>query len=426
LLKSGDKLGGKYRLERLLGQGAAGAVWLGVNETIGRDVAIKVLREDGRQKQSIRFLQEAKLVAQIHSRHVVSIYDFGATAEGILYMVMERLHGETLGARLRRVPLVRVQDLLRHVAEILSGLDQVHRNGIVHRDLKPENVFLVEEPGELYAKILDFGVSRSEDPSVLGPDISKVTQTGMTVGTPLYMAPEQARGRRDIDGRTDLYAVGVIVYKALTGDPPYDDTNVVELLLKVAHAEKAPALHERRPDLGHALSDFLQRAMAPRREDRFPDALEMRNALLEAARGLPPGAVCAASKGPPTEEKIPLDLQTLVPPPDLDATFSSAARTRKSRRLLFATAAIAVIAAAAGMFVASAATKPAARPAVTRPPAVVTTPLPTPPPVAPAVAAEFVEARSVRPVKEPRRARKKPVVRAKAKPAPDVFQTPDF
>ncbi|MCG5055902.1 MAG: protein kinase [Myxococcales bacterium] len=320
-LKPGDRLGGRYKLERLLGHGAAGQVWLGVHETIGRPVAIKVLRNESKGRAAVRFLQEARIAAQVQSRYVVSIFDFGNTPTGLLYMVMEHLHGETLGARLARAPALRVRDLIRYVCQALVGLHEVHRAGIVHRDLKPENIFLVEEGGEIFPKILDFGVSRADEGGLLGPEISKLTATGMTVGTPLYMAPEQARGKRDqLDARTDLYAIGVILYKAIAGEPPFSDQNVVDLLMAVVGAQVAPALVDVRDDVPTSLSEVVQKAMAPQQSQRPADAEELRLALALLEPQIPATLNCATGGQPlsSTDENIPF--ATLIPPTDMDPT----------------------------------------------------------------------------------------------------------
>lgn len=286
--KPGDRIAGRYRLERLLGQGSSGQVWQAVQEPLGRSVAVKILKSDAKGQATIRFMQEARIAGQLQSRYVVSLFDFGTTPQGQHYMVMEHLHGETLGARLARAPALSVKDLLRYSAQSLFGLAEVHAAGIVHRDLKPDNIFLATDGKETYAKILDFGVSRVDDAGALSPDVGKLTATGMTVGTPLFMAPEQARGLRDqIDGRTDLYALGVILFKAITGKPPFHDANVVELLMAVVAAKVAPSMLPLRPEVPVDLCSLVQTAISPRREDRFLDATAMRNAveIIEARIG---------------------------------------------------------------------------------------------------------------------------------------------
>ncbi|MDX2020540.1 MAG: serine/threonine-protein kinase [Deltaproteobacteria bacterium] len=325
IYKPGDRLGDRYRLQRLLGQGASGQVWQAIQEPLGRTVAVKVQKADAKGRASMRFLQEARIAGKLQSRYVVSLFDFGNTSNGSLYMVMEHLEGETLGARLMRAPELSVKELLRFIGQALIGLQEVHNAGIVHRDLKPDNIFLVTEKQTTYAKILDFGVSRAQDMDFLGADLSKLTGTGMTVGTPLFMAPEQARGLRDqLDGRTDLYALGVILFKALAGRPPFADANVVDLLMAVVAATVAPSVKAVRKDVPWDLSAAIQKAMAPKREDRFVSADEMRVALEAIEQKIPATLLCrwtGRSTLASTEDAaVARGFSTLVPPTDMDAT----------------------------------------------------------------------------------------------------------
>jgi serine/threonine-protein kinase len=324
--KPGDRLGDRYKLQRLLGQGASGQVWQAIHEPLGRTVAVKVQKSDAKGRAAMRFLQEARIAGKLQSPYIVSLFDFGNTSSGSLFMVMEHLEGETLGTRLMREPQLSVKELLRFVGQALMGLEVVHKAGIVHRDLKPDNIFLVSEKQQTYAKILDFGVSRADDMEALGANVSKLTGTGMTVGTPMFMAPEQARGLRDqLDGRTDLYALGVILFKALAGKPPFADANVVDLLMAVVAATMAPSVRALRKDVPWELSAALQKAMAPKREDRFADAEEMRIVLQGIEQKIPASMLCRSTAREPvlisTEDAALLRrCATLVPPTDTDAT----------------------------------------------------------------------------------------------------------
>lgn len=452
LLKPGDRLGGKYRLERLLGQGAAGQVWLAIHETIGRSVAVKVLRNESKGRAAVRFLQEARIAGSLQNRYVVSTFDFGNTPTGLLYMVMEHLHGETLGARLARDPPLRVRDLLRYIGQALIGLHEVHRAGVVHRDLKPDNIFLVEESGELYPKLLDFGVCRADE-AVLGPEISRLTATGMTVGTPLYMAPEQARGKRDqLDGRTDLYALGVIMYRAISGQSPFEDGNVVDLLMAAVSATVAPALIDVRPDVPQALSDLVQKAMAPQQQRRFADAEALRAALAAVAPQVPELMVCQVGRSPrrvsSTDEHVPL--ATLIPPTDMDPTLQASLNTNtrpKPRWIPWTVGGASVLVAAVLGAVAlgwgkgpigaeGVAAPPAAITAAEPPAAALPVPAPAPrPPVPdgagdPAPSALAREKAAMRPMARPAPVTRAPRPTKKEAPAsappPRVFTQPDF
>jgi eukaryotic-like serine/threonine-protein kinase len=302
----------------MIGQGAAGSVWQASHETIGKMVAIKFLRKD-QGRAAIRFLQEARIAAQVQHRYIVSIFDFGNLPDGTLYMVMERLNGETIGARISRAPAVSVREFLRWTRQALTGLAVVHAHGIIHRDLKPENIFLVEESGEVFPKLLDFGVSRTEDNSMLSADVAKLTATGMTVGTPLYMSPEQARGRREIDARADVYSMGVILYRALSGRAPYRESNVLDLMMAVVNSTEAPPLAAKRADLGPEISRIIQKAMAPDRDQRYPNCEALIKALESVESLIPESAECP-TKEKKTEEEKAVELQKLMPKEDSDPT----------------------------------------------------------------------------------------------------------
>ncbi len=434
-LKPGDRLGGKYKLEQLLGQGAAGQVWLAVHETIGRTVAVKVLRNEAKGRAAVRFLQEARIAASLQSRYVVSTFDFGNTSTGLLYMVMEHLHGETLGARLMRSPPLRVRDLLRYLGQALTGLHEVHRAGIVHRDLKPENIFLVEEGGEIFAKILDFGVSRADDAGMLGPEMSKLTATGMTVGTPLYMAPEQARGKRqELDARTDLYAIGVILYRAISGQAPFGDANVVDLLMAAVSATVAPALIDVRPDVPEALSEVVQKAMAPRQDRRYADAEALRMAMSALHTRIPETLACTQVGGRPASTDEFMPLSTLLPHTDMDPTMPASMVSSPGTARRFVARWWVWGAASAVMLVALVATvallwNRAAPPAALAPHAPAQTQPVELPAIAPAVDERVANpAPAASPKKaRPQTLRRKPSAPSKsASEAPEVFTHPGF
>lgn len=278
-------LGGKYRLDTLLGSGGMGSVWLGRHIELESSVAVKFLHAHGPQSESLvtRFLREAKAAAAIRHRNVVSTTDFGISDDGEPYMVMELLEGESLAQRLERSPPLTVPELVNLLSQTLGGLAAVHAAGIIHRDLKPENIFLVRDDDAPYPKLIDFGVSRGAP----GSGSSSATQSGLLVGTPHYMSPEQARGLKTIDHRTDIYSMGVILYESLSGVLPYDSENVGDLIMMVTSGG-APPLSTHRPDLGQMMSDVIAKAMSQKPDDRFQTAREMRLALYEAAVQLVP------------------------------------------------------------------------------------------------------------------------------------------
>src|SRR5690606_16234190 len=188
----------------------------------------------GSQQLAERFLEEAKLAAGLRHRHVVDILDFGVTPDGKPFMVMELLEGQSLADRYNDGPAVTDWELLEIVAMTLSGLAAVHDAGILHRDVKPENIFLVQDADGIFPKLLDFGISRG-----FGA-VGRVTRTGVVVGTPQYMSPEQARGKKDLDARSDLFSVGVVLYEGLAGEVPFDSENPGDVLIAVATEDPRP------------------------------------------------------------------------------------------------------------------------------------------------------------------------------------------
>ena len=260
------------------------SVWRAWDLTLQRPIAVKLLfaRESHTEEALVdRFLREARIAASVQHRNVIHIVDFGTTADGQPFMVMELLEGETLAARLRRQKPLPLPDVVQIGHLTLRGLSAVHAAGIIHRDLKPENVYLKDEGGVVYPKILDFGISRSIEPAH-GPRSALTTREGVIVGTPEYMSPEQARGVKQLDYRTDLYSMGVVLYEALTGQLPYTSENVGDLIIKIVTGCAKPA-HVLVPSVPREISDVVARAMSRQPGDRYRDALEMQEALLLAA-----------------------------------------------------------------------------------------------------------------------------------------------
>ena len=278
----GSVLNEKYRLVEQIGEGGMATVWRAVQISLDRPVAVKFISAIGpsASKYVERFLAEAKLAAAIRHRNVIDILDFGTTDEGTAYMVLELLEGESLADRMARLPALALGEIVNIAVLVLSGLQAVHNAGVVHRDLKPENVFLVSDDDGVFPKLLDFGVSKSVDRR--DGRGAPLTQEGVLVGTPQYMAPEQARGLRDVDHRIDLWAMGVILYEVLAGKLPYDSENVGDILIQIV-SQDAPPITFYRPEVGPELSAVVQRAMSRNRDERFQDAKEMRAAIMEAA-----------------------------------------------------------------------------------------------------------------------------------------------
>jgi serine/threonine protein kinase len=279
----GKSIGGRYLVRSLLGEGGMGTVFEAEHIALGRSVAVKVLHsKQATKKEAIsRFQQEARAAGALGHPNICGVTDLGTLDDGSPYMVMERLVGETLADRVtaeRGLPFDDVVDIL---VQVLSGLVAAHEQRIVHRDIKPENIFLTARVGcPPLVKLLDFGVSkmtRESSPGARQEDLT-LTRTGMVMGTPYYMAPEQARGDRDIDARVDLYACGVIMYEALTGKRPFRGANYNALLNQILSATP-PSACALRPALPGTYGAVIEKAMARRREDRYASAYEFQRDL---------------------------------------------------------------------------------------------------------------------------------------------------
>lgn len=283
-LRIGDRIDGKYEIKRLLGEGGMGAVYEGENTLIHRRVAIKVLHSGvARLDEAVkRFENEAQAAGRIGSEHIVEVLDLGRLESGDRYMVMEFLKGESLTARIAARGRLSASELRDIGLQLLEGLGAAHEAGIIHRDLKPDNVFLIAQSKNRgdFVKILDFGISKF---NVIGNDFS-MTRTGAVMGTPYYMAPEQARGAKHFDARLDVYAAGVILFEAATGKVPFEGDTFNELLIKIA-TEEGPAVRTLAPDVDPGLAEIIDRARRKNPDQRFASAHEFRDALASWREG---------------------------------------------------------------------------------------------------------------------------------------------
>jgi serine/threonine-protein kinase len=287
----GSVLGGKYRIESPLGRGGMGFVFRARHVVTGRAIALKwMLPRHDAEQSSQRFRREAEAIGRIRHPNVVDIYDVESTAEAT-YLVMELLDGETLRQRLSRGRL-EIEEAVGLGLPLLHALKVAHEKGVIHRDLKPENVFLAEGDTERPTpKILDFGISTLTE----GESLEKsqtLTQTGHFIGTPLYTPLERLRENQPFDHRVDLYSVGVMLYEAMAGTPPFSARSVSELTFQLATTTPTPLRHHR-PEVPAALEDIVMKALSRDPADRPPDASSFAAALRTAS------AKPEVSSGPP-------------------------------------------------------------------------------------------------------------------------------
>lgn len=275
-LPAGYRLGGKYEIKRLLGEGANGSVYEGEHTEIGHRVAIKIVHKDLAEREDIvaRFRREARICATIRNRHVGQVYDVGELPGGAPFMVMELHEGASLAHALREGPLP-IATAVEIGRQLLLGLQAAHDIGVVHRDVKPDNVMLVHEAGgRMLVKLVDFGIGKT---MVADLRSRAVTLEGMVVGSPDYMPPEQLKGEA-VDHRADLYATGVVLYEMITGQVPFDAASLTELFVAILRDPLVPP-RTLRPDCPVELEGIILRAMSRAAADRFGSAAEMELAL---------------------------------------------------------------------------------------------------------------------------------------------------
>jgi len=270
---TGLTLADKYHLTGLLGQGGMGAVYRGEHVVIGKKVAVKFLHADlaGNAEVVKRFYREAQAAAAIGHDGIIDVLDVGISPNGEPYLVMEFLEGESLGDMLARTGPLDLAAALGIVEPALRALAAAHSKGIVHRDLKPDNIFIVRQPsGPPKIKLIDFGISKFAE----GGGAEKLTQTGSVMGTPSYMAPEQARGASSLDHRADLYSMGVILYEMLTGKLPFSGSNFTEIIINILTVEPLPPV-QAHPGFPAEATALVLRALAKDPAARPTDAEAM-------------------------------------------------------------------------------------------------------------------------------------------------------
>ncbi len=276
-VEQGELIADKYRIERLLARGGMSAVYVARHLALDADVALKLMdpsmiHGDGMRD---RFATEARAAAKLTSPYLARVHDYGVH-EDVPFLVMELLQGEHLGVRLSRDKRLSKEAVIGLNKQIARGLRVVHEAGIVHRDIKPQNLFLARYDDEEIVKILDFGIAKSNEQAGR-------TRTGSIMGSLHYLSPEQARDAKRVDHRTDLWALGVVLYRALTGQMPFMGKDVIDLLQKICLAE-TPSASAIAPDLGPSIDVFFVRAFERDPNKRFQSAREMADELAAALR----------------------------------------------------------------------------------------------------------------------------------------------
>jgi serine/threonine-protein kinase len=282
----GDLINGKYRLIRLIGDGGMGSVFEARHEYLGTVVALKFLHSELSSRPGLvaRFLREARLSASIKSDHIARVTDVDQAGDGAAYLVMELLEGQSLRTLLDREGRLAPSVALDYTLQMLDGLEAAHAIGVVHRDLKPDNVFVVATPKGPLVKLLDFGIAKLRSSKELQGGL---TRPGVMMGTPEYMAPEQAYAADSVDVRADVYSVGAILYEMLAGTRPAQGEDPLEIAAFIM-AQKVPRLSQVDRTIPERLSEVVHRAMAPMPADRFTTVSELRAALTPLSGSQPP------------------------------------------------------------------------------------------------------------------------------------------
>ncbi|HVY29524.1 MAG TPA: protein kinase [Polyangiaceae bacterium] len=286
----GTTLAGKYRIERLLGEGGMGAVYEAVHLGTHRRVALKVILGDAAHHSPdviARFVREAKAAGAIDTQHIVQVLDFGIdTEQGIPYLAMEFLAGEDLDHVMERLGPLSPELAIRIVAQACVGLQKAHEAGVVHRDIKPANLYLARrDGGEVIVKILDFGIAKVKLDHLGSSENQKLTRTGSVLGSPRYMSPEQAKGLRSIDHRTDIWSLGAVLYQALSGRTPHHDQETLGQLIISICSEAPASIQDYAPWVSPELAAVVRGTLTMDVEQRTANA----PALLQALKALQPG-----------------------------------------------------------------------------------------------------------------------------------------
>jgi len=388
VVRPGTIVNDAYRIVRQIGEGAMGGIYEARQLRLDKRVAIKVLARElaVNGEALLRFHREAEITSQLGHPNIITVFDFGTTEQGQPYLVMEFLEGEDLADRLSREKKLPLAGAVRINKQVASALAETHAKGVVHRDLKPANIFLSKIQGEDFAKILDFGISKVRAAS------TALTNASTLMGTPMYMAPEQAKGETELDHWTDQWALACITYEMLAGRPPFVGDDTAALLYQVVH-EDPPPLAQFNPNLPPHVDGIIRRALTKDQNERFPHVTAFAQAFEAAAEGkpIPADSMIRAGAPAPRPARSRPTGPVVVPPPNADPFAPALPRRRSPKVVLLVGIAMT---AGAGVWLlrgrlphlapapaATAAPAPAAvNPAPAAPSRPVVDPLPAPPP----------------------------------------------
>ncbi len=399
----GDVLAGKYRVDKVLGAGGMGVVVAAHHLQLDERVALKFLLPEAlaNPEAVARFDREARAAVKIKSEHVARVIDVGKLETGSPYMVMEYLDGSDLSAWLQKRGSPPAQQVVDFVLQACEAIAEAHSLGIVHRDLKPANLFCIRRPdGSLSIKVLDFGISKVMVKGEGAGEMS-MTRTSAIVGSPVYMSPEQMQASKGVDARTDVWALGIILFELLTGSVPFDSATVTELAIRVA-IEPPPPVSRYRKDIPPRLEQLIFKCLEKQREQRFQNVGELALALLEFGSGhakasvdrilgtlKSAGMVARAPDEPDVRDSIPAPRAAGPSVATAAAWGSGTLATHRGKTAIAAAGAVGAIALLGGLLVLRKGPAPAPAPASATVPAVVqpsASPPPTPSPAAPPVA----------------------------------------
>jgi serine/threonine protein kinase len=324
--KLGDVLVGKYRLERVVGEGGMGTVFAAHHEVLDQTVAVKILAPELAQSREIaeRFLQEARAAAKLQSEHVARVMDAGISETGLTFIVMECLDGYDLGELMKiGGPPLPTEEVVDYALEALEGLAHAHRAGIIHRDIKPGNLFLATRTGgPSVIKLLDFGISKATTGRV-GKEFRTLTGGHQIIGSPGYMSPEQVRDPSTVDGRSDLWSLGIVMYELLTGKPAFSGQGPMKIFSSILENALAP-LRSVREDVPEGLESVIARCTQRDRGKRYRDVAELARAL----------APYGSARSAPLVERIETLMQGIAKP-KVDTLAPASSREEQLAATLF-------------------------------------------------------------------------------------------